>query len=178
MYQGKNPTAIHSQRAFVEAMTKLLKRTRYEEINVSDICKKAELSRQTYYQIFVSKGELMEYVIRLNLEKLEQVPDDADLTEQVEKIMEYVKKNTAFINLMYENHIQGMYMEAFSARIGETLDRYDPDRERKSGKIANAYMSGALCNALLAWVRGASMSEEGLLKLLLKIMKGKYYRIG
>lgn len=176
MYQGKNPTAIRSQRAFVEAMSKLMKRTRYDAINVMDICKKAELSRQTYYQFFASKEELMAYIIRLNLENLAQAADEADMQEQLRLIVQYVKKNTSFINQMYENKIEGMYMEAFAHRIGETLDHFDPDREKKSGRIANAYMSGAICSALLAWVRGASMSEEGLEKLLIKIMKGNYFR--
>lgn len=177
MYQGKNPTAIHSQRALVEAMQKLLRHTPYEQINVMDICKKAELSRQTYYQFFSGKDELMEYVITLDLEKLEQVPENTELTEQLKRIIEYTGRHASFINLMYENRLQGVYVEAFAHRISETLEQYDPDRDRKSGRIANAYLSGAICNAMLAWVRGASMSEEGLLKLLLKIVSGRYFTV-
>ena len=76
MYCGKNPSALKSREWIRKAMLELLKERKYAQITIKDICKKADLSRQTFYQIYDSKDEVMEYHFKeLFLEFKEQCSD-------------------------------------------------------------------------------------------------------
>ena len=52
MYNGNNPTAIKSQRWLTETLLELMEEMPYDDISIMDICKKADLSRQTFYNYF------------------------------------------------------------------------------------------------------------------------------
>lgn len=51
MYRGNNVTAIQSQRWLGEALIDLMKEKAYSAITIADICKRADLSRQTFYNV-------------------------------------------------------------------------------------------------------------------------------
>jgi AcrR family transcriptional regulator len=54
MYEGCNKTALTSQSAIAEALLNLMKEKPYSKISVSEICKRAGVSRQTFYTLFES----------------------------------------------------------------------------------------------------------------------------
>lgn len=62
MYHGTNPSALRSRACITEALFTLLKKEKYANITIKNICREAELSRQTFYQIFESKDEVIEYL--------------------------------------------------------------------------------------------------------------------
>lgn len=49
MYEGNNPTALHSREWLVDSLLSLMEDNPYSRITVRDICNKADLSRQTFY---------------------------------------------------------------------------------------------------------------------------------
>lgn len=61
MYQGNNPSALRSMEWLRCALLELLKQEKYSAITVRQICCQADLSRQTFYQMFSSKEEVMQY---------------------------------------------------------------------------------------------------------------------
>lgn len=61
MYTGNNPSALRSREWFRSALLDLLGNKKFAQITVKDLCRKADLSRQTFYQIFDSKEEVLEY---------------------------------------------------------------------------------------------------------------------
>lgn len=63
MYTGSNPSALRSRRDIVQAFLRLLKKTPLEEISIKQIMNEAELSRQTFYQIFNNKEEILEHYL-------------------------------------------------------------------------------------------------------------------
>lgn len=72
MYNTKNPTALQSQKWILEALLDLMKNKEYEKISVSDICRKAQLDRRTFYRNFNSKNEVLEqYIKKLSVEYME-----------------------------------------------------------------------------------------------------------
>ena len=64
MYKGTNKTALFSQRLIGDAMLRLLEATPYTEISVSDLCREADVSRQTFYSLFGSKDNVIAYTVR------------------------------------------------------------------------------------------------------------------
>lgn len=63
MYQGSNPSALRSQREIVQAFLELLRKTPLEDISVKQVMDVTDLSRQTFYQIFDSKEEILEFYL-------------------------------------------------------------------------------------------------------------------
>lgn len=63
MYTGTNPSAIRSRNEIVPAFFDLLSDYSFEEITVKQIMDATGLSRQTFYQIFSHKEEILEYYL-------------------------------------------------------------------------------------------------------------------
>ena len=53
MYDGNNPTALHSMKGLADALLFLMEEQDYSRITVKDICNKADLSRQTFYNFLI-----------------------------------------------------------------------------------------------------------------------------
>ncbi|MGN0193678.1 MAG: TetR/AcrR family transcriptional regulator [Pseudoramibacter sp.] len=63
MYQGSNPSAIRSRNEIVKAFLDLLAVQDLDAISIKQIMDATDLSRQTFYQIFDSKEEILEYYL-------------------------------------------------------------------------------------------------------------------
>jgi hypothetical protein len=64
LYRGRNKTALASQTALAEALVSLMRQKPYQEISVSAICKEAGISRQTFYTLFDSKENVIDYELK------------------------------------------------------------------------------------------------------------------
>lgn len=63
MYQGSNKTACASQRQFAEALLELMAEQPFDQLTVSAICKRAGISRATFYTLFQSKENVVTYLL-------------------------------------------------------------------------------------------------------------------
>ena len=63
MYDGNNPTALHSVEWLADALLSLMEEQDYSKITVKDICNKADLSRQTFYNFFIGKDDIIRFCI-------------------------------------------------------------------------------------------------------------------
>ncbi len=63
MYQGNNPSALRSRNEIVRSFLFLLEETDLEDLSIKQIMDATGLSRQTFYQIFDSKEEIIEYYL-------------------------------------------------------------------------------------------------------------------
>lgn len=63
MYQGNNPSALRSREEIVNSFMTLLQHSSIDRITIKQIMDTAGLSRQTFYQIFSSKEEILEYYL-------------------------------------------------------------------------------------------------------------------
>lgn len=66
MYSGNNPIAIRSQECLSDALLDLMKENDYSKISIKDICGAAGLSRQTFYQFFNSKDDVIRFTLIKN----------------------------------------------------------------------------------------------------------------
>ncbi len=64
MYIGDNKTALMSQQLIADAMIRLLGTYSYSDINVSMLCKEAQVSRQTFYTLFGNKENVLVYLLQ------------------------------------------------------------------------------------------------------------------
>lgn len=66
MYQGSNKSALLSQKLISGAMLKLLEEKSFGDISVSDLCREAQVSRQTFYSLFGTKENVIIYELDHN----------------------------------------------------------------------------------------------------------------
>ena len=64
MYCGSNKTALASQRQVAQAMMQLIQEKPYSRITISELCKTAGISRQTFYSLFTSRENVMIFTIQ------------------------------------------------------------------------------------------------------------------
>ena len=64
MYCGTNKTALQSQRQIAAAMMALIQEKPYAQISISELCKTAGISRQTFYSLFTSRDNVMVFTLQ------------------------------------------------------------------------------------------------------------------
>ena len=141
-----------------------LKFKKFEEITVTDICRRAQISRRTFYRNCASKEDLFLYSTdRLVFELLKL--EDLRMTDSVRLytgFFRYWEKHKVFLDILLRNALFDMFLNEFIVVCNDAL-RYPlqeksleraGDREL-SRRYSNAYMIGGLGQMLKAW------TEEG-----------------
>ena len=64
MYRGSNPSALQSQQWIVDSLISLMEVKPYQQITIMDICKRADLSRQTFYNVFSQKEDVLRFCMQ------------------------------------------------------------------------------------------------------------------
>lgn len=91
MNHTKNPTALQSQKWILQALLVLMQENDYDKISVSEICRKAELDRRTFYRNFDSKHDVLEqYIAQLSNEYMLEF-------EEIKKPDKYYATLTFFV---------------------------------------------------------------------------------
>ena len=105
MYCGNNKTARTSQKNIACALLDLLKEKPFSRISVSELCRASGISRQTFYNLYQSKENVMIYVLQ---DKYCQIPDtdeDDPLKLICSEYAHYIYDNRALLCLLAENRI-------------------------------------------------------------------------
>lgn len=178
MYIGNNPTALRSMEWFADAILQLMHDNDYSKINIKDICKKADLSRQTFYQFFSSKEDLIRFCIREHFLCWDAIPCVNDLNEISEQMIKHISNNKEFIQLLSRHHLGHILTEELSKNLTIIADKIDPNRDPKTKELAHAFITAGLSNTFLAWAENSTnITENELIHLLFMILKGRYFKI-
>jgi AcrR family transcriptional regulator len=178
MYEGKNPTALRSQAWLERALVELLEDRPYAEVTVKALCERADLSRQTFYQLFSTKDELLVCCIRHQFLNLTKLPDEGDFHQMAAYYAEHIAKNKPFIRLLQERGLGHCLEDELSSALRSLADRIDPNQDARLRVLANAYLTSAITGLLLTWSTRDDVSEAELIELLHAIVTGRYYRVG
>ncbi len=63
MYKGTNPSALRSRNEITKALIRLMEDKPFDQLSIKEIMEASGYSRQTFYQIFDSKEEVLEYYL-------------------------------------------------------------------------------------------------------------------
>lgn len=107
MYHGDNKTAQLSQQLIADAMIHLLKVNGYADINVSMLCKEAQVSRQTFYTLFGSKENVLIYLLQASCcyepEQKKTVCRSADFRCFCQGYSRYILEKRNILELLVKN---------------------------------------------------------------------------
>lgn len=182
MYCGENPIAIQSQKWLVEALVSLMNEMPYQKISVLNICKKADLSRQTFYNFFETKEDILRFCLRSCYEKLftdlsaQQI---ISLKDAVDAFMLVLEENRELLGKMIENGLEGLITEEIARCIDLFANRFSlRGKEDHMLVYGEAFLSGALARVMLCWFQQKEpVSAQELTDMLLLIFQGEYFEI-
>lgn len=182
MYCGSNKTALQSQRQIAEAMMALMGEKPFAQISVSEICRAAGISRQTFYTLFTSRENVMVFTLQ------SQYCDGPELSEPAQPACrgdvlrwlcrgysEYLLRNRALIKLLVDNRIDYLLYDSFF----EAMDRCDcflPKADPCTRSYAASFYAGGIACVARRYAReGCASSAAQLEKLLMTLMSGSLF---
>jgi AcrR family transcriptional regulator len=178
MYQGNNPIAIQSRDWIVVATVALMGEKTYKQITVRDICIKADLSRQTFYNIFETKEDVLRFCMRTHYEELYSRlshKDTLSLDDIIYAFSEELRLDSKLIQLMIESDLEGLVSDEI-ARCVELFAGHFSRRSKDDRLLSyeEAFFSGALSRLLLHWFKAAEpVNIEELVQIIVSVCSGK-----
>ncbi len=178
MYTGNNPSALRSMEWIRSALLHLLEQEKYERITIKEICRQADLSRQTFYQIFTSKEEVVQYhfsTLFHEFEKKSHSTQNDTLPHMVHHFFSFFYEHQDFIQILVSNHLTFLLEQQFEVYLRKiALFRNINDKE-PHGDYTTAYIAGALTQVLIHWFnRSFDLSINELSKLVTETITGEY----
>ena len=157
LYCGTNKTALASQDQIANTLLALMKEKPYDEISVSELCRCAGISRQTFYSLYQSKENvviriLQNYYCYMPAEHLpenEHDPGDQSLNSCRMEVFcrdycRYLTDHADFIHLLVENNITHLLYDSIYESMHECgclLGKLEAEqRSYSAGFIASGFV--------------------------------------
>ena len=117
MYQGKNRTALASQRQIAGALMELMGEEPYAGITVAEICRRAGVSRQTFYSLFQSKENVVIYLLRedCGATPLKYDENEPNLRKLCREHARFVAQHRKVLQLLTDNDLIGLLQKQYHA---------------------------------------------------------------
>lgn len=178
MYTGSNPTALRSRAWLKDAFLDLLKEEKYSEITVTAICRRAHLSRQTFYQIFSSKDEVMHYQFScmfIEFRRQHRDLDQMQVKELVTASFYFFYKERDFFQELIDNGLNAFMVDEFEHYLPQISCLQATARQGQHLDYSAAYLAGAITQILIHWFQSDfSLSIEEISGLVTAKIKGKW----
>ena len=181
MYEGNNPTALTSMKWLVNALLSLMETSPYSKITVKDICQKADLSRQTFYNFFETKDDIIRFCIhQCYMEMMEKLQSRSPLllSDVAEQLITTFHDNRKLMNLIISQNLDHLLEYELSSAIRIFAEQVNPDTSGHTFQYATAFLTGAIAHTVMYWFRDSNpIPSKQLAELLSDILNGNYYQI-
>jgi AcrR family transcriptional regulator len=161
MLQSGNPTAQQSQRWIVQSLLDLMKVKEYDKISVSEICRKADLDRRTFYRNFDSKSDVLEYYVRVLGEeyiKLYATIETPSTYNAAKFFFEFWNRHLYFIRNIKKCGLCDFIFQKFEKFTKEHSELLiNVDIKNLPIEYIFAYRIGGFWNVMLTWVNNDVM---------------------
>ena len=182
MYCGTNKTALQSQRQIADAMMALLGKKPFAQITVSELCKTAGISRQTFYTLFTSRENVMVFTLQAGdcegpeLRAPQRPACRGDLLRWLCRgYSEYILRNRALIRLLVDNHIDHLLYDSFFEAM-DGCDCFLPNADACIRSYAASFYAGGIaCVARRYAQEGCASSAGQLESLLMTLLSGSLF---
>ncbi len=146
------------ERQIEHALLDIMQRCLYRDITISEICRKAEISRQTFYRYFDSVDDVLYALVDHSVQNVKYScvgMDDFKL--ELEKMFEFYYQNPALVNALKQNRMEWlMICHTAKWNCKEDFDEKKISVQRKDLQrdIYNLYHSAGLLSLVL-WFQEA-----------------------
>ena len=179
MYCGSNKTALQSQRQIARAMMALIREKPYAQITISELCKTAGISRQTFYSLFTSRENVMVFTLQTSACDTPEIAPPERGCERKNALLwlcrgysEYMLHNRELIKLLVDNRIDYLLYDSFFEAMNSCdcfLAGLEPCLRQYA---ASFYAGGIACVARRYAHEGCTTTAEALQDMLLTLLSG------
>ena len=182
MYKGTNPTALKSQQWLADSLIALMREMPYEKITIQLICKKADLSRQTFYNFFNTKEDIIRFWLQQRYEEeLNKFDSLPSMQDTIDILIYGFNKNQKALSLFSQNKLDGIISDEMVSCVTTFAKKFVfTDKEiDETINYSIILIAGALAHLLLYCTRQEkNLSTEELSLLLKKFLSGELYEFG
>jgi AcrR family transcriptional regulator len=149
IYTGHNPSALRSRDLLVSALFQLLKTNSFAEITVRQLTQEAQLSRQTFYQIFSNKTEIVQFRLQTLFIAFQQELAQQPLTIHtlVSLFFDFYQREAPLFNTLLDNQLTGLLTTSAKACLTQLTAPAQTNRLR----YTNSFIAAGLTEVLLEW---------------------------
>lgn len=123
MYRGNNKVAMASQQRIRKALLALLEREDFDSISTSALCREAAVSRQTFYNLYSSKEDVVVDLLgyyRYDPSVCEKYGNGcADLHVFLSAFADYLVTNAGLLRLLLRNGVFHLLYDSFRTSIDD-----------------------------------------------------------
>lgn len=174
-----------TQKIIAKSFKNLIKKEDYSQISVSDIMKEAQIRRQTFYNYFQSKGELLSWIFEDEFNEI--IADNLGYyswESNLLLLLRYLDSNQGFYKeiLLLDEYFDNFFLE----QCEKLLEKAIYDQEKKSdyrwSDLEKAficqYNADALCKVSeRAIIRGESLEKLHKTIVRLLTLQLDFYKI-
>lgn len=180
MYEGCNKTAVSSQLAIADALLSLMREKPYAKISVSELCKCAQVSRQTFYTLFESKDNVISFALArkycFHPEEHACCRPSMDLGDICHAYSLYIIDRQDFLDVLVRNDLMYLMQESLCECLLSS-SCYLPQHAQEDRIYAADFLAGGLTGIARNYVQqGCRISEEHLETLLYSLLSGSFFR--
>lgn len=182
MYTGKHASALQSQKWIGESLIDLMAEKSYHMVTIGEICTRADLSRQTFYNVFKNKEEVLRFLLRTDYEKKfsAMAEEDSISTDAiVQAFVQVVAEEETLLKWMIRDGLEGILVEEIANCVSLFAERFvSPPRRDELLPYSKVMLCGALGYVLVFWFKQKQpLSMERLSKLIGDFLNGEVYEL-
>lgn len=175
MLRSINPAAQQSQRWIRKVLLDLMENTEYDKITVTEICRRAELDRRTFYRNFDSKNDVLEQYINLLSEEYIKSFAGIDSTSRhaaAKFFFEFWGQHSDFIRNIKISGLSDFIFKRFEKFTREHREfLIGSDIRKLPEEYVFAYRIGGFWNVMLQWAdKEERLSPDEMASILTQIV--------
>ena len=173
----KKKTAVSTKNLITLALYELLVREDYDDITVKDICKKAGVSRMSFYRYYNNKRDIfIDYSDERFAEFYETLlmNKNIDLSDFLIQVFVFFKKYRREILILKKANQQQVLLDQFQsyARYVIAQDHQRLIKFKISNQVPIYFLTGGLFNVLMNWITdGCKESPEEMFKSIAEMSR-------
>lgn len=171
-------TTMKSKQKIADAMKYLLNKKNLNEISISDLTRRAKLSRPTYYSLFKSKEEVLYYIIQCyseDLIKRYKSIDTKDGLLVIKTTVDFYIEFSEFSKYIYNNGVEYIISETRINLMKElsTINKLMGD---DSHRFPMYFLNSGVELTVNQWLyEKKPITKEELVKMIYKFVTGAYF---
>lgn len=150
----RNESNRLAKECIVTALIELMKVKEYDDISITDITRKAGVSRMAYYRNYTSKEDIlnkyMDEVGHSIHEKIAKLNTRSNIYEYFRALFEQLGAYRDLGITTYRAHLGELILNSISKNMATTFPPYDDSIE---AKYRHLFLAGAFYNVLIEWLK-------------------------
>ena len=177
MYNGDNKAALSSQRLIADALLNLMSEHSFSDITISDLCRKAQVSRQTFYSLFGTKENVIMFELRQNCyipENSAPMCRSASFRSFCRGYSSYIIRSNKIIKLLVDN---GMLHFLHSAQYHSLMDcpHFFGSVTGRDREFLVEFIAGGMNSIAKSYIQSGGGDSGYIEKQMFRLFGGLYF---